>query len=103
MDIAITVLAFGFVLGVLVFIHELGHFLVAKRAGIRVERFSLGYPPKMVGITLGETEYCISWVPLGGYVKLAGMADIGVEEVKGEPWEFMSKPVGTARLMKPRD
>jgi regulator of sigma E protease len=93
MDFLITILSFIFVLGVLVFIHELGHFLVAKRAGIRVERFSLGYPPKMIGITVGETEYCISWVPLGGYVKVAGMADVGVEEVKGEPWEFTSKPV----------
>jgi len=93
MDFLITILSFIFVLGVLVFIHELGHFLVAKRAGIRVERFSLGYPPKMIGMTIGETEYCISWVPLGGYVKVAGMADVGTEEVKGEPWEFTSKPV----------
>jgi regulator of sigma E protease len=93
MDFLITLLSFVFVLGVLVFIHELGHFLVAKRAGIRVERFSLGYPPKMIGVTVGETEYCISWIPLGGYVKVAGMADIGTEEVKGEPWEFTSKPV----------
>ena len=79
-------------LGVLVFVHELGHFLVAKRAGIRVEQFSLGFPPKALGVTVGETEYCISWIPLGGYVKLAGMADFGREEVKGEPWEFQSKP-----------
>lgn len=93
MDFVITLLSFIFVLGVLVFIHELGHFLVAKRAGIRVERFSLGYPPKMVGVTVGETEYCISWVPLGGYVKVAGMADVGMEEIQGEPWEFTSKPV----------
>lgn len=93
MDFVITLLSFIFVLGVLVFIHELGHFMVAKWAGIRVERFSLGYPPKMVGVTVGETEYCISWVPLGGYVKVAGMADVGMEEIKGEPWEFTSKPV----------
>jgi len=93
MDLLITSLSFIFVLGVLVFVHELGHFLVAKRAGIRVERFSLGYPPKLIGVTVGETEYCISWVPLGGYVKVAGMADVGVEEIKGEPWEFTSKPV----------
>ena len=78
-------------LGVLVFVHELGHFLVAKRAGIRVERFSLGYPPKMVGFVRGETEYCISWIPFGGYVKVAGMADVGSEESRGEPWEFPSK------------
>lgn len=78
-------------LGVLVFVHELGHFLVAKRAGIRVDRFSLGYPPKMIGFTRGETEYCISWIPFGGYVKVAGMADVGTDEARGEPWEFPSK------------
>jgi regulator of sigma E protease len=55
-----TIFYFIVALGVLVFVHELGHFLVAKRAGIRVERFSLGYPPKMIGFQYGETEYCIS-------------------------------------------
>ena len=59
---------FVLALGVLVFVHELGHFLVAKRAGIRVERFSLGFPPKIVGLQVGETEYCLSWIPFGGYV-----------------------------------
>ena len=86
-----TLVYFIFVLGVLVFVHELGHFLVAKKSGIRVEQFSLGFPPKAFGITVGETEYCISWLPLGGYVKLAGMSDFGNEEVKNEPWEFQSK------------
>lgn len=87
-----TLLTFIFVLGVLVFVHELGHFLVAKKSGMKVEEFSLGYPPKAVGIKVGETEYCLSWVPLGGYVKIAGMADFGHEESKGESWEFQSKP-----------
>ena len=86
------ILSFVFVLGILVFVHELGHFLVAKKAGIRVDQFSLGYPPKAIGIKVGETEYCLSWLPLGGYVKVAGMADFGSEESKGEPWEFQSKP-----------
>ena len=86
--------AFLIALGVLVFVHELGHFAVAKWSGIKVERFSLGYPPKMVGFTHGETEYCISWIPFGGYVKVAGMADVGNEETSGEPWEFPSKSVG---------
>jgi regulator of sigma E protease len=80
------------VLGVLVFVHELGHFLVAKKAGIKVEEFSLGYPPKAFGIRYGETEYLISWLPLGGYVKVAGMSDFGKEVGTGEPWEFNSKP-----------
>ncbi len=86
-----TLISFIFVLGVLVFVHELGHFLVAKKSGIRVEQFSLGFPPKAFGITVGETEYCISWLPLGGYVKVAGMSDFGSEEVKNKPWEFQSK------------
>ncbi|HID10440.1 MAG TPA: RIP metalloprotease RseP [Candidatus Latescibacteria bacterium] len=80
--------AFLLVLGVLIFVHEFGHFLAAKLAGIRVERFSLGFPPKMVGFRIGETEYCISWIPLGGYVKLAGQ-----EERTGASWEFGSKPL----------
>ena len=80
-------------LGVLVFVHELGHFLVAKKSGIRVERFSLGFPPKMVGVQVGETEYCLSWIPFGGYVKVAGMADVGDDGATGAPWEFPSKPV----------
>ncbi len=90
-----TVLSAIFVLGLLVFIHELGHFLAAKRMGIRVERFSLGFPPKMIGKTIGDTEYCISWIPLGGYVKMAGeQPDADGEEHGNEPWEFQSKSVG---------
>ncbi len=87
------VVPFLIALGVLVFVHELGHFLVAKRAGIRVERFSLGYPPKAWGFQWGETEYCISWIPFGGYVKVAGMADAGPDQATGADWEFPSKPI----------
>lgn len=94
LDFISTIVSFIIALGILVFVHELGHFLVAKRAGIRVERFSLGYPPKMIGFTYGETEYCISWVPFGGYVKVAGMADVGTDDTTGAPWEFPSKSVG---------
>ena len=89
-----TIIYFILALGILVFVHELGHFLVAKKAGIRVERFSLGFPPKMIGVQVGETEYCLSWIPLGGYVKVAGMADVGNEKTTGAPWEYPSKPVG---------
>jgi regulator of sigma E protease len=90
----ITALAFFFVLGLLIFVHELGHFLAAKWAGIRVERFSLGFPPRMIGRKIGETDYCISWVPLGGYVKMAGMIDESMDtNIQGQPWEFMSKPI----------
>lgn len=66
------------VLGSLIFIHELGHFLAAKAVGIAVHRFSLGLgPPTRLGFRVGETHYCISWVPFGGYVKMAGLEDEG--------------------------
>jgi len=89
-----TILSFAFVLGILIFVHELGHFLTAKMVGIRVERFSLGFPPRMIGKQIGETDYCVSWLPLGGYVKMAGMIDESLDDtIKGEPWEYQSKPV----------
>src|SRR3972149_11580344 len=86
-----TILATVFVLGILVFFHELGHFLVAKRAGIRVEKFSLGFPPTLLSKKWGETEYAIGIIPLGGYVKMAG--ENPNEESHGAPYEFMLKPV----------
>ena len=89
-----TAIAFISVLGLLIFIHELGHFLAAKWAGIRVERFSLGFPPRMIGKKIGETDYCISWIPLGGYVKMSGMIDESMDaKIEGKPYEFMSKPI----------
>ena len=60
------------VLGALIFVHELGHFLVAKKLGVGVEKFSLGFGPKIIGMEIGDTEYLLSAIPLGGYVKLAG-------------------------------
>jgi len=68
----ITVLATVIVLGVLIFIHELGHFLLAKACGVRVDIFSLGFPPRLVHKQVGETDYRLSVIPLGGYVKLFG-------------------------------
>ena len=91
-----TVLAFLFVLGVLVFIHEAGHFLMARFHGIKVLTFSLGFGPKLLKWTRGNTEYCISGVPLGGYVKLAGES---VEDDRtGAPDEFMSQKIGRAHV-----
>lgn len=78
----ISILATIVILGVLIFVHELGHFVTAKWAGIEVPRFSIGLGPKMVGFTRGETEYVISWLPLGGYVRMAGMDDM--EALEGE-------------------
>jgi len=78
-----TLLATLVVLGVLIFIHELGHFMAARSVGIRVERFSLGLGPKIFGFRRGETEYVISAIPLGGYVKMGGMDDEVMETIEG--------------------
>jgi regulator of sigma E protease len=85
-----TILAFLFVLGVLVFVHEFGHFIVARLYGVRVITFSLGFGPKLLKYQGAATEYCISAVPLGGYVKLAGeTVEDGART--GAPDEFLSK------------
>jgi len=70
-----TLLIFIFVIGVLVLVHEFGHFLAARKVGIPVELFGIGFGPKLLSIKKGETEYRINSIPLGGYVKLAGMED----------------------------
>jgi regulator of sigma E protease len=89
-----TLLAFIFVVGILVLIHELGHFLAARWAGIRVERFSIGLPKHIWKKKIGDTEYCIGAVPLGGYVKMAGMIDESLDaKIEGKPDEFTSKPI----------
>ncbi len=79
-------------IGLLIFIHELGHFLVAKKVGIRVEVFSLGFGPRLFGFRRGPTDYRLSLIPIGGYVKLAG--DSPAEQATGAPDEFRSKSVG---------
>jgi regulator of sigma E protease len=84
-----TTLAFAFVIGVLVFVHELGHFLAARRIGIKVLTFSVGFGPKLLKFHRGDTEYCVSAIPLGGYVKMAGESP--EDEQTGSPEEFMSR------------
>ena len=78
-----TILATIVVLGVLIFVHEFGHFMAAKSVGIEVQRFSIGLGPRMFGFRRGETEYVVSWVPLGGYVKMGGMDDEVMERLEG--------------------
>lgn len=68
----ITALIFIVVLGVLVLVHEFGHFITAKRAGMKVEEFGFGFPPRIFGIKRGETTYSINWIPFGGFVKIFG-------------------------------
>jgi regulator of sigma E protease len=87
----LTALAFIFVLGVLIFFHELGHFLVAKKVGIRVDQFSLGFPPTIFKYKYGETTYSIGLLPLGGFVKMAG--ENPDEESSGASDEYMSKTI----------
>ncbi len=86
-----TLVYFLIVIGILVFVHEFGHFITAKRAGVRVEKFSLGMGPKLIGKKWGDTEYVISALPLGGYVKMAG--ENPDEEPTGAQDEFQAKTV----------
>ena len=79
-------------LGVLVVVHELGHLLVARWSGVRILRFSVGFGPRLFAWTKGHTEYAVSAIPLGGYVKMAGEQS---SETSHQPWEYLSKPVGT--------
>jgi regulator of sigma E protease len=83
-------------LSFLVAVHEFGHLIAAKYFGMRVEQFSIGFPPKIWSFRKGETEYAISAIPLGGYVKISGMIDesLDSEAMKQppQPWEFRSKP-----------
>ncbi|HEY3081044.1 MAG TPA: M50 family metallopeptidase [Chloroflexota bacterium] len=77
-----SVLAFGLLLGFMVLIHEVGHFTVAKLAGIRVEEFGIGFPPRLFAFRRGETEYSLNLIPLGGFVRMLG------EEDPGQPRSF---------------
>jgi regulator of sigma E protease len=80
---------FILVLGTLVFVHELGHFMMARRIGVRVLAFSLGFGPKLLSFRRGDTEYCVSAIPLGGYVKMAG--ENPKDGRTGASDEFLSK------------
>ena len=72
MDVLGTILAFVAVLVVLVLVHELGHFIVAKRAGITVQEFGVGFPPRIGSVVWHGTRYSVNWIPLGGFVKMLG-------------------------------
>ena len=88
-DILTNVLAFAFALGVIIVVHEAGHLMVAKAFGVRVLTFSVGFGRRLWGFRRGETEYRVSLVPLGGYVRLGGE---NPEEVSDDPREFLNKP-----------
>lgn len=84
---------FGLLIGALVFVHELGHFVVAKVCGVKVLRFSLGFGPKLISFRHGETEYCISALPLGGYVKMLGESPGAVIPAEERDRAFLNRPV----------
>jgi len=79
----VSILIFLLVLSILIFVHELGHFLVAKKCGILVEEFGFGLPPRLVGKKIGDTIYSLNWLPIGGFVRLYGEnSDEGVTDPK---------------------
>ena len=89
-DVVRAIGAMILVVGVMVLVHEWGHFIVARIFGVRVETFSIGFGPRLTGWRRGPTDYRISALPVGGYVKMAG--DTHEEERTGAPDEFLSKP-----------
>lgn len=89
MGFLINTLAFVFALGVIIFVHELGHYLVARVFDVRILTFSLGFGQRVWGFQRGETEYRVAWIPLGGYVRLGGESP---EEATGDPRDFQEKP-----------
>ena len=94
-----SILSFIIVLGVLIFFHEFGHFLIARFFGVGVEKFSLGFGPRLIGKKVGITDYRISAIPLGGYVKMVGEepdAEIDPEEI---PLSFTHKHVAKRMLI----
>jgi regulator of sigma E protease len=96
MDILIMAAQLILSLSIMVGLHELGHMLPAKFFGMRVEKFFIGFPPKLFGKKFGDTEYGIGAIPLGGFVKISGMVDESMDKSQlaepAKPWEFRSKP-----------
>jgi regulator of sigma E protease len=86
-----SIVAAVFIFAILIVVHEAGHFAVAKRLGVRVLRFSIGYPPRIAGIRRGETDYAIGATPLGGYVRMLG--DEVAEEPSGQSLEHYLKEI----------
>ena len=91
------VLYFIITIGVLVMVHEFGHFIAAKLSGMKVDTFSIGFPPRAFGKKFGDTDYCVSWIPIGGYVKIAGMIDESFDtdfiNKPPQPNEFRARPM----------
>src|SRR4030042_5042869 len=90
-----TIIIFIIILAILIFVHELGHFIAAKRSGVKVEEFGFGFPPRLFGVKKGETTYSLNLIPLGGFVKIYGEQGEG----KGEENSFISKSIARRTLI----
>jgi len=89
--VVVAVIAFIVLIGLMVIVHEFGHFAVAKLCGVRVESFSVGFGPRLFGIRYGDTDYKVCLLPLGGFVKMTG-ENPGEEQPKDDPGAFSSHP-----------
>ncbi len=99
----VTLISFAVILSILVLVHEFGHFLVAKKLGIKVEEFGVGFPPRAFGKKIGETVYSINWLPVGGFVKLYGEDSAGGGSVRSQKTESSSQKedIGRAFYARP--
>src|SRR5271169_2422306 len=99
-EVVVAIVAFIVLIGVMVVVHEFGHFAVAKLCGVRVEAFSVGFGPRLFGVKYGDTDYKICLLPLGGYVKMTGenpgeipvAAGAGADALAEDPGAFTSHP-----------
>lgn len=94
-----TLITFIIVLGVLIFVHELGHYMIAKWVGVRVEEFALGFGPQLIGFKKGETQYSLRVFPLGGFCKMTGEFPHAEEELEGEELESYRETVAQGRAL----
>src|SRR5580698_4290377 len=93
-EFLVSTAAFVVLVGIMVIVHEFGHFAVAKLCGVRVEAFSFGFGPRLFGFKYGETDYKVCLLPLGGYVKMTGenLTEESADEIASDPEAFTSKP-----------
>ena len=91
-DFCVSVIAFIVLIGVMVVVHEFGHFVVAKLCGVRVEAFSIGFGPRLFGVKCGDTDYKVCLLPLGGYVKMTGENPAEGDQPVDDPGAFKSHP-----------
>src|SRR6201984_1833585 len=89
-EFLISIVTFAFVIGIMIVVHEFGHFATAKFFGVRVEVFSVGFGKRLLGFRRGDTDYRLSAIPLGGYVKMSG--ENPMDERTRDPGEFLSHP-----------